>query len=50
LASLFVGKKTSNKAVKQDMKKNLMKNKSLEEQLKYLIELDDDEYNDSLLT
>ena len=42
--------KTSNTAVKQDMKKNLIKNKPLEEQLKYLIELKDDEYKDSLLT
>ena len=50
IAGLFVQSKTSNTAVKQDMKKNLIKNKPLEEQLKYLIELKDDEYKDSLLT
>lgn len=50
IAGLFIQKKSSTTVVKQDMKKNMIQNKPLEDQLKYIIELNDDEYKDSLLT
>lgn len=42
--------KKKEQVVHEDNKETLLKNKSLEEQLKYIIELDDDKYKDSLLT
>ena len=50
LAGFFVKNKKSESVSKQNSKKNIIKDKSLEDQLKYIINLDDADYNDSLLT
>jgi len=50
IAGFFVKNKKTNSVSKQNSKKNIIKDKSLEEQLKYIITLPDDEYKDDLLT
>jgi len=50
IAGFFVKSKKTNGVSKQNSKKNIIKDKSLEEQLKYIITLTDDEYKDDLLT
>lgn len=50
VAGFFVRTKKVDKVSKQNSKKTLLKDKSLEDQLKYIVNLDDEEYDDSLLT
>jgi len=42
--------KKSNGVNKQDATRNILKDKSLEDQLVYLVKMDDEKYKDSLLT
>lgn len=50
VAGLFVKRKKDDGVSKQNTTRNLLKNKSLEDQLKYIINLDDDKFKDTLLT
>lgn len=50
LVNMFVSVRETNTASQQNGQQTLLKNKSLEEQLKYILALDDDKYNDNLLT
>lgn len=47
---LFIKVRPENTSVEQENRNSLLKNKSLEEQLRYLLALQDDKYNDNLLT
>jgi hypothetical protein len=50
MVDFFVNKKSRNDTSNQTAQKNPLENKSLEEQLKTIIQLPDDEYKDSLLS
>jgi len=50
VTGFFVRSKKVDKVSKQSSKKTILKDKSLEEQLKYIFNLDDEEYNDDMLT
>jgi hypothetical protein len=50
MINFFVNKKSKTEVSKQENKSSPLENKSLEEQLKTIIQLPDDEYKDSLLT
>lgn len=50
IVGLFVQTKKTDSVSKQNATRNILKDKSLEDQLNYLVNLDEDKYNDDLLT
>ncbi len=47
---LFVHTKKKSDVAKQDSTKTILKDKSLEDQLKYIVKMKDEQYNDNILT
>lgn len=50
IIGVFIKIKDPNTVSQQNTQQTLLKNKSLQEQLKYILALEDDKYNDNLLT